>query len=82
MPVMEAGPYDMAILCAATGDHAAYTGAPGRRTVSTFSWKKPFAALHPQTARRMIAAMEGTGKQMAINWPLRWVRKPCPPPSA
>jgi predicted dehydrogenase len=34
--------------------------------------EKPFAA-STADARRMMKAMEGTGKQMAINWPLRWV---------
>jgi hypothetical protein len=27
----------------------------------------------------MIRAMEGTGKLMAINWPLAWVPRTSPP---
>src|SRR6056297_664123 len=68
---MAAGPYDMAILCAATADHADYVERLAPHGVHIFV-EKPFAA-STEDARRMIAAMEGTGKQMAINWPLRWV---------
>lgn len=68
---MAAGPYDMAILCAATADHAAYTERLAPHGVHVFV-EKPFAA-SAGDARRMIAAMEGTGKSLAINWPLRWV---------
>jgi predicted dehydrogenase len=68
---MAAGPYDMAILCAATADHADYVERLAPHGVHVFV-EKPFAA-STADARRMIAAMHGTGKQMAINWPLRWV---------
>jgi glucose-fructose oxidoreductase len=68
---MAAGPYDMAILCAATADHADYTERLAPHGLHVFV-EKPFAA-SVADARRMIAAMEGTGKQLAINWPLRWV---------
>jgi glucose-fructose oxidoreductase len=68
---MAAGPYDLAILCAATADHAAYTERLAPHGVNLFV-EKPFAASAAE-ARRMIAAMEGTGKVMAINWPLAWV---------
>jgi predicted dehydrogenase len=68
---MAAGPYDMAILCAATADHATYTERLAPHGVHVFV-EKPFAA-SAEEARRMIRAMEGTGKQLAINWPLRWV---------
>jgi glucose-fructose oxidoreductase len=34
--------------------------------------EKPFAA-SAADARRMIEAMAGSGRTMAINWPLRWV---------
>lgn len=68
---MEAGPYDMAILCAATADHADYTERLAKHDVHVFV-EKPFAA-SVSDARRMIAAMEPTGKQLIINWPLRWV---------
>ena len=68
---MAAGPYDMAILCAATAEHAAWTERLAPHGVHVFV-EKPFAA-SAEDARRMIAAMEGTGKQLVINWPLRWV---------
>ncbi|GGH38104.1 glucose-fructose oxidoreductase [Cribrihabitans marinus] len=68
---MAAGPYDMALLCAATADHATYTERLAPHGLHVFV-EKPFAA-SVADARRMIAAMEGTGKQLAINWPLRWV---------
>jgi glucose-fructose oxidoreductase len=35
--------------------------------------EKPFAA-SVADADRMIAAMKGTGRQLAINWPMRWYR--------
>lgn len=61
---------DMVILCAATADHADYVERiAGRAHVFV---EKPFAA-SAADARRMLAAMDGTGKQMAINWPLAWV---------
>lgn len=68
---MAAGPYDMAILCSATADHADYTERLAPHGVHVFV-EKPFAA-SVDDARRMMRAMESTGKQMAINWPLRWV---------
>ncbi|MCC5983875.1 MAG: Gfo/Idh/MocA family oxidoreductase [Rhodobacteraceae bacterium] len=68
---MAAGPYDMAILCAATAEHADYTErlAPHRLHVMV---EKPFAGSIAD-ARRMLAAMAGTGRKLAINWPLTWV---------
>ncbi|MDP5219496.1 Gfo/Idh/MocA family oxidoreductase [Ruegeria sp. 2205SS24-7] len=68
---MTAGPYDMAILCAATADHADYAEKLAPHDLHIFV-EKPFAA-STEDARRMIAAMDGTGRQMIINWPLRWV---------
>ena len=68
---MAADPYDMAILCAATADHAVMTERLAAYNVHVFV-EKPFAA-SVDDARRMIAAMEGTDKQLVINWPLRWV---------
>ncbi|MEM1272944.1 MAG: Gfo/Idh/MocA family oxidoreductase [Pseudomonadota bacterium] len=68
---MSAESYDMAILCAATADHAEFTERLAPYGVHLFV-EKPFAAT-VSDARRMIAAMAPTGKQMAINWPLRWV---------
>ncbi len=68
---MAAGPYDMAILCAATADHADYTERLAPHGLHLFV-EKPFAA-SVSDARRMITAMEGTDRLMAINWPLAWV---------
>jgi predicted dehydrogenase len=62
---------DLAILCAATADHARYTERLAQYGVHVFV-EKPFAA-SVTDARAMIAAMQPTGKLLAINWPLRWV---------
>ena len=62
---------DLAILCAATADHARYTQALAAHGVHVFV-EKPFAATVAD-ARAMIAAMAPTGKLLAINWPLAWV---------
>lgn len=62
---------DLAILCAATADHATMAERLAPHGVHLFV-EKPFAA-SAADARRMLAAMAGTGKTMAINWPLRWV---------
>jgi len=62
---------DLAILCAATADHAAYAeriAAYGAHLLV----EKPFAG-SVEDARRMIAAMAPTGRLLAINWPLAWV---------
>jgi glucose-fructose oxidoreductase len=67
---MATGP-DLAILCAATADHARYTQRLAGHRVHVFV-EKPFAA-SAADARAMIAAMAPTGKRLAINWPLRWV---------
>lgn len=61
---------DLAILCPATADHGLWT-----EKVAPFGphilMEKPFAATLAE-ADRMIAAVAKTGKQLAINWPLRW----------
>lgn len=62
---------DLAILCAATADHARYTERLAAHGCHVFV-EKPFAA-SVADARAMIAAMQPTGKLLAINWPLRWV---------
>mgnify|MGYP001764964154 CR=1 FL=1 len=62
---------DLAILCAATADHASYTERLAAYRTNVFV-EKPFAA-SVADARRMIAAMQPTGKLLAINWPLAWV---------
>jgi predicted dehydrogenase len=61
----------LAILCAATADHASYTERLAAYGVHVMV-EKPFAA-SVADARRMIAAMERAGKVLAINWPLAWV---------
>ncbi len=61
---------DLAILCAATANHANYTKRLAAYGVHVFV-EKPFAA-SVADARTMIAAMP-PGKTLAVNWPLRWV---------
>ncbi len=61
---------DLVILCPSTAGHAEWT-----ERVAPFGthilMEKPFAASLAD-ADRMIAAMADTGKELAINWPLRW----------
>jgi predicted dehydrogenase len=61
---------DLVILCPATAGHAEWT-----EKVAPFGphilMEKPFAATLAE-ADRMIAAVAKTGRQLAINWPLRW----------
>ena len=61
---------DVVILCPATADHADWTErvAPFKTHILI---EKPFAASLAD-ADRMIRAIASTGKQLAINWPLRW----------
>jgi predicted dehydrogenase len=61
---------DLVILCPATAHHAKWTQlvAPYRTHLLV---EKPFAATLAQ-ADAMIAAVAATGKQLIINWPLRW----------
>ncbi|HMO27221.1 MAG TPA: Gfo/Idh/MocA family oxidoreductase [Tepidisphaeraceae bacterium] len=61
---------DLVLLCPATAEHADWTErvAPFGAHVLV---EKPFAA-SLQDADRMIAALQRTGKQLIINWPLRW----------
>ncbi|MDW4499965.1 Gfo/Idh/MocA family oxidoreductase [Sulfitobacter sp. D35] len=68
---METARPDMVILCAATAEHGDYTERLAPYGCHVFV-EKPFAASAAE-ARRMIAAMEGSGKLLAINWPLAWV---------
>ena len=62
---------DLAVLCAATADHARHTERLAAHGLHVFV-EKPFAA-SAADARRMIAAMERAGKTLVINWPLVWV---------
>ena len=61
---------DLAIVCSATAEHANTVEkiAPHGLNIMV---EKPFAA-NAADARRMIAAMEGTGGRLAVNWPLAW----------
>ncbi len=68
---MTAAKPDLAILCAATGDHAAMTERLAAHNTHVMV-EKPFAA-SAKDARRMIAAMAPAGRKLAINWPLAWV---------
>lgn len=61
---------DVVILCPATAEHAVWTEKVAQFDVHILV-EKPFAATLAD-ADRMIAAMAMTGKQLAINWPLRW----------
>jgi glucose-fructose oxidoreductase len=61
---------DIAILCAATADHAAFTERLAGR-VKAVLVEKPFAASLAD-ADRMIAACARAGTRLAINWPLAW----------
>lgn len=68
---MKAAKPDLAILCAATADHAAYTERLASYGAHVLV-EKPFAASVAH-ARRMMAATKSAGRQLAINWPLAWV---------
>jgi len=61
---------DIVVLCPATAKHGEWT-----EKVAPFGthiiMEKPFAASLAE-ADRMIAAVAATGKQLAVNWPLRW----------
>jgi predicted dehydrogenase len=61
---------DVVILCPATASHGDWT-----ERVATYGThilvEKPFAASLAE-ADRMIEAVAATGKQLVINWPLRW----------
>lgn len=62
---------DIVILCPATGLHADYVEKVAPFGVHILM-EKPFAA-NVTDADRMLHAMAGTGKELMINWPLRWV---------
>ena len=62
---------DLVILCPATAQHAEWTEKVAPYGAHVLM-EKPFAA-NLADADRMIAALERTGKQLFINWPLRWV---------
>ena len=62
---------DLVILCPPTAEHADWVErvAPFGAHVLV---EKPFAG-SVADADRMIAVMKATGKELIINWPLRWV---------
>ncbi len=62
---------DLVILCPPTAEHALWVERVAPYNVHVFV-EKPFAA-SLEDADRMIAAVKATGKQLVINWPLRWV---------
>jgi glucose-fructose oxidoreductase len=68
---MEETKPDLVILCPTTGDHALWVERVAPYAVHVFV-EKPFAGSLAD-ADRMIRALSGTGKQLIINWPLRWV---------
>lgn len=68
---MEQTKPDMVILCPPTAEHADWVERIAPYDVHIFV-EKPFAG-SVADADRMIAAMEGRGKELIINWPLRWV---------
>jgi len=61
---------DLVVLCPATARHAEWTEKVAPFGTHIFM-EKPFAASLAE-ADRMIAALAKTGKQLIINWPLRW----------
>ncbi|MAS97141.1 MAG: glucose-fructose oxidoreductase [Verrucomicrobiales bacterium] len=63
---------DIVILCPAAARHAEWTEKVAPFGVHILM-EKPFAASLAE-ADRMISAMDGTGKQLAINWPIVWNR--------
>ncbi len=62
---------DLVVLCPAAARHAEWTEKVAPFGVHILM-EKPFAGSVAE-ADRMIAAMAPTGKQLAINWPLRWM---------
>lgn len=63
---------DLVILCPATAEHAVWVERVAPAGVNILM-EKPFAASIAD-ADRMIAAVQKTGKLLAINWPLAWYR--------
>lgn len=68
---MEQTQPDLVILCPPTSEHALWVERVAPYGPHVFV-EKPFAASLAD-ADRMIAAMKRTGKELIINWPLRWV---------
>ena len=62
---------DIAIVCSSTATHADYVERIAPHGLHVLV-EKPFAA-SVADARRMIAAMRGSGRRLAINWPSAWL---------
>ena len=62
---------DLIILCPPTAEHADWVERVAPFGAHVFV-EKPFAG-SVADADRMIAAMAKTGRELIINWPLRWV---------
>jgi glucose-fructose oxidoreductase len=67
---LETAKPDLVILCPATARHGEWTERVAPYGVHVLI-EKPFGATLAE-ADRMIAALERTGKLLAINWPLAW----------
>ncbi len=67
---MEKTKPDLVILCPATAKHAEYVEKVAPYGVHVLV-EKPFAATLAD-ADQMIAAVNGPGQRLIINWPLRW----------
>lgn len=66
---------DIVLLCPATAHHGLWTERVAPFDVHVLM-EKPLAA-SLEEGDRMIAAMEKTGKRLAINWPLAWYPPHC-----
>jgi predicted dehydrogenase len=64
---------NLAIVCSKTADHASIVEKIAPHGLHILV-EKPFAA-SVSDARRMMAAMAGSGRRLAINWPSAW--SPC-----
>jgi predicted dehydrogenase len=64
---------DLAIICAATAEHADHVEQVAIHKIHALV-EKPFAASIAE-ADRMIRAMEKAERKLAVNWPLAWY--PC-----
>ncbi|HSP41672.1 MAG TPA: Gfo/Idh/MocA family oxidoreductase [Luteolibacter sp.] len=62
---------DLVILCPPTAEHALWVERVAPYGAHVFV-EKPFAESLAD-ANRMIEAMKPTGRELIINWPLRWV---------
>jgi predicted dehydrogenase len=61
---------DLAIVCSATAEHANSVERIAPHGLHVMI-EKPFAS-NVADARRIMKAMAGTGKLLAVNWPLAW----------